>query len=172
MAERKRRGTVIHSWDEVPPFKSEDEEADWWATHSLGDELLNQMKPVPLSADEKAYRRSRTRPIGVRFDESTLTRLKILAERRHKGYQSLLKEFIVERLYEEEKREGLVRTEAPGHRMLAQDEATRRGRPDSVLTATGPNERVRGRTVEGRKRGSLYSRRTSANVRGRRKPGL
>lgn len=64
------------------------------------------MRPIPLSAEENAYRRSRTRPIGVRFDESTLSRLKILAARRHKGYQSLLKEFIVERLYEEEKREG------------------------------------------------------------------
>jgi hypothetical protein len=37
-----------------------------------------------------------------------LRRLKTLAERRDKGYQTLLKEFVVERLYEEEKREGLV----------------------------------------------------------------
>ena len=27
---------------------------------------------------------------------------------RHKGYQTLLKEFVMERLYEEEKREGLL----------------------------------------------------------------
>jgi predicted transcriptional regulator len=44
----------------------------------------------------------------VRFDDSTVRRLKVLAERRHKGYQTLLKEFVAERLYEEEKREGLV----------------------------------------------------------------
>ncbi len=34
--------------------------------------------------------------------------LRDLGFRLHKGYQTLLKEFIVERLYEEEKREGLV----------------------------------------------------------------
>ena len=44
----------------------------------------------------------------MRFDDSTLQRLKALAARRHKGYQTLLKEFVMERLYEEEKREGLV----------------------------------------------------------------
>jgi hypothetical protein len=34
--------------------------------------------------------------------------MKALAHRRHKGYQTQLKEFVVERLYEEEKREGLI----------------------------------------------------------------
>jgi hypothetical protein len=31
-----------------------------------------------------------------------------LAAKKHKGYQTLLKEFVVERRYEEEKREGLL----------------------------------------------------------------
>ena len=35
-------------------------------------------------------------------DEHTLTRIKTLARRRHKGYQTLLKEFVTERLYKEE----------------------------------------------------------------------
>ncbi len=39
---------------------------------------------------------------------NTLARLKRLARKRHKGYQTLLKEFVIERLYEEEKREGLL----------------------------------------------------------------
>jgi predicted DNA binding CopG/RHH family protein len=51
---------------------------------------------------------SRTTPIAVRFDQSTLSRLKALAALRNIGYQTLLKEFVVERLYEEEKREGLI----------------------------------------------------------------
>lgn len=34
--------------------------------------------------------------------------MKVLVARRHKGYQTLLKEFVLERLYEEEKHEGLV----------------------------------------------------------------
>ncbi len=44
----------------------------------------------------------------MRFDEFTLKRLRVLAARRNTGYQTLLKEFVVERLYEEEKREGLI----------------------------------------------------------------
>jgi hypothetical protein len=46
--------------------------------------------------------------VAIRFDDATLRRLKVLAARRHKGYQTLLKEFVLERLYEEEKREGIV----------------------------------------------------------------
>lgn len=44
----------------------------------------------------------------MRFDPDTLARLKAVARRKHKGYQTLLKEFVMERLYEEEKREGLI----------------------------------------------------------------
>ena len=43
---------------------------------------------------------------------------------------------------------------------------------DSDLTATGTNDGVRRRTISGAKRGSLYTRRTSANVRGRKKRDL
>jgi hypothetical protein len=53
-------------------------------------------------------RPGRTTPIAVRFDQFTLTRLKALAAARNTGYQTLLKEFVVERLYEEEKREGII----------------------------------------------------------------
>jgi predicted DNA binding CopG/RHH family protein len=52
--------------------------------------------------------KSRTKPVAVRFDEFTLERLRTLAARRNTGYQTLLKEFVVERLYEEEKREGII----------------------------------------------------------------
>ncbi len=52
--------------------------------------------------------RGRTTPIAVRFDEFTIKRLKDLAARRNIGYQTLLKEFVVERLYEEEKRERII----------------------------------------------------------------
>jgi hypothetical protein len=52
--------------------------------------------------------RGRTTPIAVRFDEFTIKRLKDLAALRNTGYQTLLKEFVVERLYEEEKRERII----------------------------------------------------------------
>jgi hypothetical protein len=73
------------------------------------DEFLAQQ-----ASREKALRMQdmirpgRTTPIAVRFDQFTLTRLRALAALRNTGYQTLLKEFVVERLYEEEKREGII----------------------------------------------------------------
>jgi predicted DNA binding CopG/RHH family protein len=57
---------------------------------------------------KEAFAKARTTPIAVRFDEFTLKRLRALASSRNTGYQTLLKEFVVERLYEEEKREGII----------------------------------------------------------------
>jgi uncharacterized protein (DUF4415 family) len=106
MTKPKRRLIGVHSWAEVPRFGSEAEEADFWATHELGEELLARMGkdadpglPPP---------RPRTKPIAIRFDEDTVRRMKALASKRGKGYQTLLKEFVSERLYEEEKREGVI----------------------------------------------------------------
>jgi hypothetical protein len=98
--------TTIESWDEVPAFASEAEESEYWASHQLGEGLLARMGPVPEG--ELPPPRPRTRPVAVRFDDVTLQRLRALAARRHKGYQTLLKEFVMERLYEEEKREGII----------------------------------------------------------------
>lgn len=98
--------TTVASLDEIPRFSSEQEEAAYWQTHALSEELWDTLSPA---AEEDLPRaRPRTRSVAVRFDESTLQRMKVLALRRHKGYQTLLKEFVIERLYEEEKREGLV----------------------------------------------------------------
>jgi hypothetical protein len=104
--------TVIHSWDEVPVFASEADESAFWAEHELGEMLLGQMAP---DADQTLPPpRPRTKPIALRFDEDTIRRAKALAARRGKGYQTLLKEFVSERLYEEEKRDGLIGTGLAG----------------------------------------------------------
>jgi predicted transcriptional regulator len=108
---------AIESWDEVPAFASEDEEAAFWATHDTGKALLDQMQPAPLDGGGElpparlTSPHPRTRPVSVRLDDDILRRLKALAAKKHKGYQSLLKAFLVERLYEEEKREGLLGSE-------------------------------------------------------------
>jgi hypothetical protein len=61
-----------------------------------------------LARMQQAVRPGRTKPVAIRFDRFTLTRLKALAAARNIGYQTLLKEFVVERLYEEERREGII----------------------------------------------------------------
>jgi hypothetical protein len=80
-------------------------------------ELAKRFKAELAEAQERNERghatrpprpRGRTTPIAVRFDEFTIKRLKDLAARRNTGYQTLLKEFVVERLYEEEKRERII----------------------------------------------------------------
>ena len=53
--------------------------------------------------------RKRSTSTSLRLDEDTLARLRHLARKKGKGYQTLLKEFVVERLYEEEKREGVLK---------------------------------------------------------------
>ena len=102
----RNRLTVIHHMEEIPAFASEAEEHAFWATHELAPELWEGAEP--LEPDELPAPRSATRPVAIRFDEHTLARIKMLARRRHKGYQTLLKEFVTERLYEEEKRAGLL----------------------------------------------------------------
>lgn len=103
--------TEIQDSKDIPRFQNEQEEAEFWATHSLGEELLNKMSPIPEGVLPPA--RPRTKPINVRFDSFTLDRLNELAARRNVGYQTLLKQFVTERLYEEEKKEETL----PGDRM-------------------------------------------------------
>ena len=108
MPTRKPRSSSVDSWRDLPQFATEAEEVTWWSTHEPGERLLTQMNAVPLTREELTARRARTHPVAIRFDDSTLERIRALAHRRRKGYQTLLKEFVVERLYEEEKREGMV----------------------------------------------------------------
>jgi hypothetical protein len=105
---------LVRRWSEVPAFASEREEHEFWSTHGLAGEALEQLREdgdpdlPPPSAFQRAN--SRTRPAVVRLEPEVLRRLKALAARKHKDYQTLLREFVVERLSEEEEREGLIPT--------------------------------------------------------------
>jgi hypothetical protein len=73
------------------------------------DEFLEeQEKREKALRMQNIVRPGRTTPIAIRLDRFTLERLRALANLRNTGYQTLLKEFVVERLYEEEKREGII----------------------------------------------------------------
>src|SRR6266496_968095 len=86
--------------EDIPVFKNEDEEAEFWATHAIAGALLEEMQPVPLDGDDElpparsTVVSPRTRPVSVRLDGDILRRLKVLAAKKRKGYQSLLKEFL------------------------------------------------------------------------------
>lgn len=96
---------IVERQEDIPAFATEDEEHNYWATHTLSQALLNHMGPIDdgfLPAP-----RPRTTPVPIRFSDDVIRRAKVLAARRNTGYQTLLKEFVIERLYEEEKRAGL-----------------------------------------------------------------
>ena len=105
MSEKNREGLEpVYDPKDVPEGLNDEEQIRFWETHEVTEEFLTKVKEAP--EDERP--RPRTRPVKVRFDDFTLRRLKELAYRRNVGYQTLLKEFVVERLYEEEKREGIL----------------------------------------------------------------
>jgi predicted DNA binding CopG/RHH family protein len=87
--------------DEVDPTKGLSLDPDQF--------LEQQAKREKILAMQDAVRPGRTTPIAIRFDQFTLERLKALAALHNTGYQTLLKEFVVERLYEEEKRAGIIK---------------------------------------------------------------
>lgn len=97
----------VNSSDEIPAFANECEEHDFWSTHSSGPGMLKYAEehPDPL-LDELLPVRPRS--ISIRIDAEVYRRLRALAGIKGRHYQTLLKEFVTERLYEEEKREGIV----------------------------------------------------------------
>jgi hypothetical protein len=106
---RRENLTPVNDPTEIPVFETEAEEHEYWKTHELGPGMFENVEPDPLLEQIPTRPRTeRTRPVPVRFDEDTLRRLRTLAARKGTGYQTLLKTFVMERLYEEEKREGII----------------------------------------------------------------
>ena len=105
MAKDDTKFQPVERVEDLPAFANEDEEHRYWATHSLGSALLDKMEPI--EGEGFPPPRPRTKPVPIRFGEDVIARAKVLAAQRHTGYQTLIKEFVVERLYEEEKRAGL-----------------------------------------------------------------
>lgn len=97
---------TIHSLADIPDFASEKEEAEFWDAHELAPGLYTaearqqaeQMLPPAVP------RPGKTRPTSIRLGRDLESRLRHLAELKGTSYQTLLKEFVLERVYEEEKR--------------------------------------------------------------------
>ena len=100
---------VVERREDIPQFASEADEADFWSTHTLSHAMLDQFQPLREDGGGilPAARKS-TSAVSVRLEHDVLYRLRRLAARKRIGYQTLLKRFVTERLYEEEKRDGLV----------------------------------------------------------------
>lgn len=84
---------TIERWNQIPEFEDEKDEALFWADHALDPRLMN------ASVQRQNVRESTT--ITLRFDPQMLSRIKRLARHRYLNYQSMIKQWLSERLEEE-----------------------------------------------------------------------
>lgn len=85
---------------QIPKFKNEDEERDFWDNHSVVD-YFDMSKAIvnPKFPNLKFSSKS----ISLRLNESMLDDLKILANRRDVPYQSYIKMILADRIKQERK---------------------------------------------------------------------
>lgn len=84
----------ISNWNEIPDFGDDEKaEAEFWLNHQLELRLMDD------SIHRANVRESTT--ITLRFDPQMLSRIKRLARHRYLNYQSMIKQWLSERLEEE-----------------------------------------------------------------------
>jgi len=89
---------TIQRWSEIPEFEDEKEEARFWESHQLDLRLMN------ASIHRQNVRESTT--VTLRFDPQMLSRIKRIARHRYLNYQSMIKQWLSERLEEEISKQG------------------------------------------------------------------
>ena len=84
----------LAKWEEVPIFDSEEAEADFWAENKPDVRLMESA--VAGSSDS-----AESVTITLRFDPRMLARIKRLARSRFLNYQSMMKQWLSERMEQE-----------------------------------------------------------------------
>jgi predicted DNA binding CopG/RHH family protein len=82
------------SWEEVPLFDSEEAEAAFWAENRPDLRLMETAVAVGAESSESVT-------ITLRIDPRMLARIKRLARSRYLNYQSMIKQWLSERMEEE-----------------------------------------------------------------------
>lgn len=83
----------ITSWDQIPEFDDEEAEANFWLSHELDASLMKGSEHSPDSRESTT--------ITLRFDPRMLSRIKRMARSRFLNYQSMMKQWLAERLEDE-----------------------------------------------------------------------
>ena len=86
----------------LPVFRTEDEERNFWDSHSLIDYVDWSKARRVIFPNLKPS----VKTISLRLPESMLGEVKLLANKRDVPYQSLIKIFIAERIQSEFRRQG------------------------------------------------------------------
>jgi predicted DNA binding CopG/RHH family protein len=99
----------IESLDDIPRFRSEAEEAEYWSTHSLA-KIWDQLEPVEIDVSPKLrnlfLRRARKKPVTLRLEERQIAAAKKLARAKSLSYQALMRSWINEGILREEQKRG------------------------------------------------------------------
>jgi hypothetical protein len=82
------------NWEEVPLFDSEIAEADYWGENRPDLRLMEAATSGMAEASESVT-------VTLRFDPRMLARIKRLARSRYLNYQSMVKQWLSERMEEE-----------------------------------------------------------------------
>jgi predicted DNA binding CopG/RHH family protein len=98
---------TISSWEEVPLCDSEQAEAMFWAENRLDVRLMESSVAATSEVSESTT-------ITLRMDPRQLAKIKRLARMRYLNYQSMIKQWLSERM-EMEMRD---RSEPRNHKML------------------------------------------------------
>ena len=85
--------SVLKDWEDVPFFRSPEEEARFWARTQLTTGLMQQSLYTPEGGESTT--------ITLRMDPRMLARIKRLARERYLNYQSMIKQWLAERMEEE-----------------------------------------------------------------------
>jgi len=84
---------TITRWSDIPDFADEEAEARFWEEHELDSRLM------AASVQETDTKESTT--ITLRFDPRMLSRIKRIARSRFLNYQSMMKQWLAERIEDE-----------------------------------------------------------------------
>ena len=82
------------NWEEVPIFDSEEAEADFWSENRPDLRLMEAATAGSVEASESVT-------ITLRIDPRMLARIKRLARARYLNYQSMIKQWLSERIEQE-----------------------------------------------------------------------
>jgi predicted DNA binding CopG/RHH family protein len=85
---------AISSWDDVPLFDSEEAEAAFWAENRLDIRLMESAVATTSEISDSVT-------ITLRIDPRMLARIKRLARSRFLNYQSMIKQWLSERMESE-----------------------------------------------------------------------
>ena len=85
---------VINNWDDVPLFDGEEGEAAFWAENRLDLRLMESSVAASAELSESVT-------ITLRMDPRMLARIKRLARSRFLNYQSMIKQWLSERMEQE-----------------------------------------------------------------------